>query len=87
MTGLLDKWNLVKIAVADKNLNTAAKRVIVFLLDRENSKTGALFPSHLRISNDSNLHERSVRRGLLIMVIWKYYKKDLQVYPQGIKLL
>ena len=61
---ILEKWKLLKVANADTRLNSAARRIMIFLLDRENSKTKALFPSHKRIAADSNLHERSVRRGL-----------------------
>ena len=61
---ILEKWKLLKVANADTRLNSAARRIMIFLLDRENSKTNALFPSHQRIALDSNLHERSVRRGL-----------------------
>ena len=61
---LLEKWKILKVANADTRLNSAARRIMIFLLDRENSNTKALFPSHQRIALDSNLHERSVRRGL-----------------------
>ena len=61
---ILEKWKMLKLVNADVSLNSAARRIMIFLLDRENSKTKALFPSHQRIAADSNLHERSVRRGL-----------------------
>jgi len=64
MGGLLEKWKLLKMVNADTRVSAAARRIMIFLLDRENSKTKALFPSHQRIAADSNLHERSVRRGL-----------------------
>ena len=61
---LLKRWHLLKEVMADKHLNAAALKVMFFLLNRENSKTKALFPSHLRLSEDTNLSERQVRRGI-----------------------
>ena len=65
---LLEKWKLLKLVNADVKLSSAARRIMIFLLDRENSKTKALFPSHYRIAADSNLHERSVARGIRSLI-------------------
>jgi len=61
---MIKKWKLLKIVNQSKQLNDAARRVMFFLLDRENNKTGKLFPSHARIADDSGLSLRSVSRGI-----------------------
>ena len=43
-----------------------------FLLNRENSKTKALYPSHLRLSEDTKLSERQVRRGIKSLINENY---------------
>ena len=70
----LDKWNLLKEVCADPHVNASGRRIMVFLLDRENSRTKALFPSHSRIATDSNLHERSVIRGLNSLIACGYLR-------------
>ena len=70
----LDKWNLLKEVCADPHVNASGRRIMVFLLDRENSRTKALFPSHSRIAADSNLHERSVIRGLNSLIACGYLR-------------
>ncbi len=70
----LDKWNLLKEVCADPKVNASGRRIMVFLLDRENSRTKALFPSHSRIATDSNLHERSVIRGLNSLIACGYLR-------------
>tara|TARA_R110002012_G_C11652591_1_gene611524 strand:- start:2685 stop:3245 length:561 start_codon:yes stop_codon:yes gene_type:complete len=61
--------------MSDQNLNPSALRVMYFLLNRENSKTKALFPSHMRLSTDTNLCERSVRRGIDNLIQQNYLVK------------
>ena len=58
--------------MSDKHLNAAALKVMYFLLNRENSKTKALFPSHLRLSEDTKLSERQVRRGIKSLINENY---------------
>ena len=72
---LLDRWKLLKEVMADNNLNPSALRVMYFLLNRENSKTKALFPSHSRLSADTNLSDRSVRRGIDNLIAQNYVIK------------
>ena len=72
---LLDRWKLLKEVMADNSLNPSALRVMYFLLNRENSKTKALFPSHSRLSADTNLCERSVRRGIDNLIEQNYVVK------------
>ena len=72
---LLKRWQLLKEVMADNNLNPSALRVMYFLLNRENSKTKALFPSHMRLSTDTNLCERSVRRGIDNLIHQNYLIK------------
>jgi len=45
-----------------------------FLLDRENNKTQALFPSHRRLADDTGLSERSVTRGITTLVKFGYLR-------------
>ena len=71
---LLNKWKLVKHANADTDLNSSARRIIVFLLDRENSKTKKLFPSHRTLAYDSNLSVRQVIRALKSLIDNQYLK-------------
>ena len=71
---LLEKWHLVKRVNADIHVNSSARRLIVFLLDRENSKTKALFPSQERLSEDTNLSVRQVIRGLKSLIDNGYLK-------------
>ncbi|MGI9572428.1 MAG: helix-turn-helix domain-containing protein [Candidatus Actinomarinaceae bacterium] len=61
---MIKKWKLLKRVNSTKQLNDASRRVMFFLLDRENNKTGKLFPSHARIADDSGLSLRSVSRGI-----------------------
>ena len=61
---MIKKWKLLKIVNQSKQLSDASRRVMFFLLDRENNKTGKLFPSHARIADDSGLSLRSVSRGI-----------------------
>ena len=72
---LLDRWKLLKQVMADTQLNPSALRVMFFLLNRENSKTKALFPSHARLSADTNLCDRSVRRGIDNLIEQNYVIK------------
>jgi len=69
---LLKRWHLLKEVMSDKHLNAASLRVMFFLLNRENSKTKALFPSHLRLSEDTKLSERQVRRGIKSLINENY---------------
>lgn len=78
---LLNKWKLVKCANADTKLNSSARRIIVFLLDRENSRTKKLFPSHLTLANDSNLSVRQVIRALKSLIDNGYLKIILKGSP------
>mgnify|MGYP003133289371 FL=1 len=61
---LVDKWNLLGLVMSKQKLQNCTRCVMYALLNRENSKTKALFPSHKRISLDINMSVRSVRRGL-----------------------
>jgi DNA-binding MarR family transcriptional regulator len=72
---LLKRWQLLKEVMADNSLNPSALRVMYFLLNRENSTTKALFPSHMRLSADTNLCERSVRRGIDNLIEQNYVIK------------
>jgi len=72
---LLKRWKLFKDGLSDKNLNNASVRCLFFLLERENSKTGALFPSHDRLSKDTGLSARSVRRGIDRLIKYNYVIK------------
>ena len=72
---LLDRWKLLLEVMADRKLNSSALRVMTFLLNRENSKTKALFPSHARLSVDTNLCDRSVRRGIDNLIEQNYIIK------------
>ena len=72
---LLDRWKLLLEVMADRKLNSSALRVMTFLLNRENSKTKALFPSHARLSADTNLCDRSVRRGIDNLIEQNYVIK------------
>ena len=72
---LLKRWSLLKAIMADQRLNPSALRVMYFMLDRENSKTKALFPSHSRLSRDTGLSERSVRRGVDCLIENNYLQK------------
>ena len=76
---LLEKWHLVKRVNADIHVNSSARRLIVFLLDRENSKTKALFPSQERLSEDTNLSVRQVIRGLKSLIEHGY----LEIIKRG----
>jgi len=69
---LLKRWHLLKDVMSDKHLNAAALKVMYFLLNRENSKTKALFSSHLRLSEDTKLSERQVRRGIKSLINENY---------------
>jgi hypothetical protein len=66
------KWKLFKLINKDKRLNDAARRVAFSLLDRENNRTGRLFPSHKRIAIDSSLSLSSVKRGIKTLIDYKY---------------
>ena len=72
---LLDRWKLLKQVMADPQLNPSALRVMFFLLNRENSKTKALFPSHARLADDTKMSARSVRRGIDNLIEKKYLIK------------
>tara|TARA_Y100001970_G_scaffold176682_1_gene215335 strand:+ start:151 stop:753 length:603 start_codon:yes stop_codon:yes gene_type:complete len=72
---LLDRWKLLKQVMADTQLNPSALRVMFFLLNRENSKTKALFPSHARLADDTKMSARSVRRGIDNLIEKKYLVK------------
>ena len=78
---LLKRWQLLKEVMADNSLNPSALRVMYFLLNRENSKTKALFPSHMRLSADTNLCERSVRRGIDNLIEQNYVVKLKKGFP------
>jgi hypothetical protein len=69
---LLKRWLLLKDVMSDKHLNAASLKVMYFLLNRENSKTKALYPSHLRLSEDTKLSERQVRRGIKSLINENY---------------
>ena len=66
------KWKLFKLINKDKRLNDAARRVAFSLLDRENNRTGKLFPSHKRIAIDSSLSLSSVKRGIKTLIDYQY---------------
>ena len=68
LMALLEKWKLLKHANSDINLNSSARRIMIYLLDRENSKTRDLYPSHARLSNDSNLSTRQVIRAIKSLI-------------------
>lgn len=72
---LLKRWKLLLEVMADTKLNASALRVMTFLLNRENSKTKALFPSHARLAADTKLSDRSVRRGLDNLIEQNYIVK------------
>jgi len=72
---MIKKWKLLKIVNQNQSLNDSARRVMFFLLDRENNKTGKLFPSHARISDDSGLSLRSVSRGINDLIKHEYLIK------------
>ena len=72
---LLKRWKLLLEVMADTKLNASALRVMTFLLNRENSKTKALFPSHARLAADTKLSDRSVRRGLDNLIEQNYIIK------------
>ena len=78
---LLNKWKLVKYANADTKLNSSARRIIVFLLDRENSRTRKLFPSQKTLANDSNLSVLQVIRALNSLIDNGYLKIILKGSP------
>jgi len=78
---MIHKWKLLKLVNAEKNLNDAARRVMFFLLDRENNKTRALFPSHRRLAEDTNLSLRSVSRGITSLVKYGYLSIKKKGYP------
>ena len=61
---LVDKWNLLGLVMSNQKLQNSTRCVMYALLNRENSKTKALFPSHKRIALDINMSVRSVRRGI-----------------------
>ena len=71
---LLDKWKLLKNINADVNLNSSARRIMFYLLDRENSRTKALYPSHSKLSKDSNLSSRQVIRAIKSLIENGYLK-------------
>lgn len=72
---MIKKWKLLKIVNNSKQLNDAARRVMFFLLDRANNKTGKLFPSHARLADDTGLHARSVTRGINDLIKHGFLKK------------
>ena len=72
---MIKKWKLLKIVNQSNQLNDAARRVMFFLLDRANNKTGKLFPSHARLANDTGLHTRSVTRGINDLIKHGFLKK------------
>src|SRR5210317_1989869 len=72
---MIKKWKLLKIVNQSKQLNDAARRVMFFLLDRANNKTGKLFPSHARLADDTGLHPRSVTRGINDLIKHGFLKK------------
>ena len=76
---LLEKWHLVKRVNADIHVNSSARRLIIFLLDLEISKTKALFPSQERLSEDTNLSVRQVIRGLKSLIEHGY----LEIIKRG----
>lgn len=65
---MIEKWKLLKKVNADQKLNDAARRVMFFLLDRENNKTKKLFPSHARLSDDTGLSRSSIKRGVANLI-------------------
>lgn len=72
---LLKRWKLLLEVMADNTLHASSYRVMTFMLNRENSKTKALFPSHKRLAKDTNLSERSVRRGVDSLIVNNYLIK------------
>ena len=72
---LLDKWKLLGVVMSNRKVQPSAERVMYALLNRENSKTKALFPSHERLALDINMHVRSVRRGLQDLIDEEYIIK------------
>jgi len=65
---MIKKWKLLKIVNQSNQLNDAARRVMFFLLDRENNKTGKLFPSHARLAEDTGLSRSSIKRGISSLI-------------------
>ncbi len=78
---MIHKWKLLKLVNAERGLNDAARRVMFYLLDRENNKTRALFPSHQRLAEDTNLSLRSVSRGITSLVTFGYLRIKKKGYP------
>ena len=78
---MIHKWKLLKLVNAERELNDAARRVMFYLLDRENNKTRALFPSHQRLAEDTNLSLRSVSRGITSLVKCGYLRIKKKGYP------
>lgn len=73
---LLDRWKLLSKVMSDNRLTSASSlKVMFFLLNRENSKTKALFPSHARLAKDTNMSTRSVRRGIDELIAKNYLIK------------
>jgi DNA-binding transcriptional regulator YhcF (GntR family) len=72
---LVDKWNLLGLAMFNQKLQPSTRCVMYALLNRENSKTKALFPSHKRLALDINMSVRSVRRGVNELIEHKFIYK------------
>ncbi len=72
---MIQKWKLLKLVNSRKELNDAARRVMFFLLDRENNKTRKLYPSHARLAEDTGLHSRSVTRGINCLIKYGFLRK------------
>jgi DNA-binding MarR family transcriptional regulator len=78
---LLNKWKLLKFVNADCRLNDTSRRVMFYLLDRANNKTGKLFPSQQRIADDANISLISARRGIKKLIDCGYLVRNVKGYP------
>ena len=78
---LLDKWKLLKIVNADCRLNDTSRRVMFYLLDRANNKTGKLFPSQQRLADDASISVVSAKRGIKKLIELGYLVRNTKGYP------
>ena len=76
-----NKWKLLKKIHKDQRIDSAARCVYFFLLDRENNITKKLFPSHARLADDTGLHIRSVQRSIKLLIDYDYISKIKKGYP------
>jgi len=78
---LLNKWKLLKFVNADCRLNDTSRRVMFYLLDRANNKTGKLFPSQQRFAVDANISLISDRRVIKKLIDCGYLVRNVKGYP------